>query len=238
MNVTTDSAVAVNIIVFAACAMAWQQANRRRFLFIVEVKRRFFGVDASMGVELTQSHPECERLRHRSAMHRQKQCRRPCSAGDLQCLGAAKTLSPRCEEHPGGRPDPAAVARGRVADARRIWPAVDHCARLTRGRLDRPPLKGLRLPKLSAVLANKNTVWTSVVVSQWYNEQQRKLLVATGTAVWYHAGIPPVPIRWVLVRDPSGEHEPSAFLSAELAATPATTLGSFVSRWRVETTFQ
>ena len=88
------------------------------------------------------------------------------------------------------------------------------------------------------MLANKNTVWTSVVVSQWYNEQQRKLLVATGTAVWYHAGIPPVPIRWVLVRDPSGEHEPSAFLSAELAATPATTLGSFVSRWRVETTFQ
>jgi hypothetical protein len=75
------------------------------------------------------------------------------------------------------------------------------------------------------VLANKKTVWTSVVVSQWYNAQQRKLLVAIGTAVWYHAGIPPVPsaaeasrhidalrasIRWVLVRDPSGEHDPSA----------------------------
>ena len=102
----------------------------------------------------------------------------------------------------------------------------------------RPPLKGLRLPKLSAVLANKKTVWTSVVVSQWYNAQQRKLLVATGTAVWYHAGIPPVPIRWVLVRDPCGEHEPSAFLSTDLAATPATILGWFVSRWRVETTFQ
>jgi hypothetical protein len=29
--------------------------------------------------------------------------------------------------------------------------------------------------------------------------EQRKLLTATGTAVWYHAGIPPVPIRWVLV---------------------------------------
>ena len=72
-------------------------------------------------------------------------------------------------------------------------------------------------------------------MSQWYNG---KLLVATGTAVWYHAGIPPVPIRWVLVRDPSGEHEPSAFLSTDLAATPATILGWFVSRWRVETTFQ
>ena len=107
-----------------------------------------------------------------------------------------------------------------------------------KGQRGRPPLKGLRLPKLSAVLANRKTVWTSVVVSQWYNAQQRKLLVATGTAVWYHAGIPPVPIRWVLVRDPCGEHEPSAFLSTDLDAKPATILGWFVSRWRVETTFQ
>jgi hypothetical protein len=47
-----------------------------------------------------------------------------------------------------------------------------------------------------------------------------------------------VPIRWVLVRDPSGEHGPSAFLSTDLEAAPATILGWFVSRWRVETTFQ
>ena len=88
------------------------------------------------------------------------------------------------------------------------------------------------------MLASKKTVWTSVVVSQWYNAQQRRLLVATGTAVWYHAGIPPVPIRWVLVRDPTGEHEPAAFLSTDLDATAAKILGWFVLRWRVETTFQ
>ena len=51
------------------------------------VKRRFVGVDASMGVELTQSLPGCERLRHRSAMHRQYQCRRPCSARDFRGEG-------------------------------------------------------------------------------------------------------------------------------------------------------
>jgi DDE superfamily endonuclease len=106
------------------------------------------------------------------------------------------------------------------------------------GRRGRPALKGRPLPKLSAVLKNKKTVWESVVVSQWYNAQQRTLLVATGTALWWHAAIPPVPIRWVLVRDPSGEHEPSAFLSTDLNATPAAILGWFVSRWRVETTFQ
>ena len=47
-----------------------------------------------------------------------------------------------------------------------------------------------------------------------------------------------MPIRWVLVRDPSGEHDPSAFLSTDLDAQPARILGWFVSRWRVETTFQ
>jgi hypothetical protein len=106
------------------------------------------------------------------------------------------------------------------------------------GQRGRPPLKGRALPKLSAGLASKRTLWTTVVASRWYNAQQRKLLVATGTAVWCHAGIPPVPIRWVLVRDPSGEHDPSAFLSTDLRATPAMILGWFVSRWRVETTFQ
>ena len=106
------------------------------------------------------------------------------------------------------------------------------------GQRGRTPLKGRALPKLNAVLKNKKTVWTSVVVSQWYNAQQRKLLVATGTALWYHAGTAPVPIRWVLVRDPTGEHEPAAFLSTDLDAQPATILGWFVSRWRVETTFQ
>jgi hypothetical protein len=125
------------------------------------------------------------------------------------------------------------IARLRL-DASLFRPAPKRRA----GQKGRPPLKGPALPKLTAVLKSKRTVWSSVVVSQWYNAQQRTLLVATGTALWYHPGIPPVPIRWVLVRDPIGEHEPSAFLSTDLDVSPATILGWFVSRWRVETTFQ
>lgn len=106
------------------------------------------------------------------------------------------------------------------------------------GQRGRRPLKGSALPKLTTILKSKRTVWTSVVVAQWYNAQQRSLEVATGTALWYRVGVVPVPIRWVLVRDPSGEHEPAAFLSTDLGAQPATILGWFVSRWRVETTFQ
>ncbi len=107
-----------------------------------------------------------------------------------------------------------------------------------RNQRGRTPLKGSALPKLSAVLKNAKTKWTTVIVSQWYGDQQRTLQTATGTAVWYHSGMAPVPIRWVLVHDPLGEHEPQAFLSTDLDLTAETVLQWFVFRWRVETTFQ
>ena len=42
----------------------------------------------------------------------------------------------------------------------------------------------------------------------------------------------------MLVRDPSGASEPQAFLCTNLAATPERIFGWFISRWRMETTFQ
>src|SRR4029450_10320145 len=106
------------------------------------------------------------------------------------------------------------------------------------GPMGRPRLKGRRLPKFAAVLANPKTVWSPINVTEWYGGQQRKLEIVSDTAVWYHSGLPPAPIRWVLVRDPSGEREPQAFLSTDLTAKPEQILGWFVSRWRMETTFQ
>ena len=50
--------------------------------------------------------------------------------------------------------------------------------------------------------------------------------------------MPPAPIRWILVRDPSGERDPQAFLCTDLDLDPVAILSSFVFRWRIETTFQ
>jgi DDE superfamily endonuclease len=98
--------------------------------------------------------------------------------------------------------------------------------------------KGLRLPKLTDVLANPARRWTRVWVSEWYGDEGGILETVSGTAVWYHAGLPPAPIRWVLVRDPCGRREPQAFLSTNLDDKPEAILGRFVWRWRIETTFQ
>jgi hypothetical protein len=46
-----------------------------------------------------------------------------------------------------------------------------------------------------------------------------------------------VPIRYVLVCDPTGEQEPQAFLCIDLDAAPLDILRSFVRRWPIEVTF-
>jgi hypothetical protein len=102
----------------------------------------------------------------------------------------------------------------------------------------RPPVKGKRLPKLSQVLQDANTVWRRHTVPLWYGRTNRLVEIATGTAVWYHSGLPPVPIRWLLVRDPRGELAPQAFLCTDLDADPVDILQWFVSRWQLEVTFQ
>jgi len=53
-----------------------------------------------------------------------------------------------------------------------------------------------------------------------------------GLPFWYRGGVPPVPIRWLLVRDPTGELEAQAFLATDLNACPGDILAWFVSRWR------
>jgi DDE superfamily endonuclease len=107
--------------------------------------------------------------------------------------------------------------------------------RKSRGRR---PLKGKPLKKLTAVLKDRRTSWERHRLSFWYGRTNRLVEVATGTALWYRSGIRPVPIRWLIVRDPLGLLEPQAFLATDLEATPRDILAWFVSRWQVEVTFQ
>src|SRR5262245_34337785 len=68
----------------------------------------------------------------------------------------------------------------------------------------RPRLKGKRRRTLEAVLADSKTPWMTLKVIQWFGVGPREVEVGTDTAIWYHSGKPPVPIRWVLIRDPQG----------------------------------
>jgi hypothetical protein len=102
----------------------------------------------------------------------------------------------------------------------------------------RTPLKGKRLPTLARVLKDSETVWKRVTLDHWYGECRRTVEVTSDTAVWYHSGMPVVPIRWVLIRDPKGIFKPQALLCTDLTVKPEQILKWFMMRWQVEVTFQ
>jgi hypothetical protein len=109
------------------------------------------------------------------------------------------------------------------------------------GQRGAPRKKGARQPNLAHRTSDPATLWHRCPV-QWYANTQRTVDLATGTAVWYHTGLPTVPLRWVLIRDrgPSGRGKfpIQALLCTDVNATPAQIVEWFVLRWQLEVTFQ
>jgi len=120
------------------------------------------------------------------------------------------------------------------------------------GTVGRPRTKGRRLPTLTAVLTDPTTSWQRVMVAGWYGGGERAVEISSATAVWRHreaiprrdvseadrGGMPVVPIRWVLVRDPLGKFDPQALLCTDADQDPVQVLRWFVQRWQVEVTFR
>jgi len=106
------------------------------------------------------------------------------------------------------------------------------------GTVGRPRTKGARLPNLSDVLADAGTRWAEIVVPGWYGGGDRTVEVCSATAVWRHAGLPVVPIRWVLLRDPQHRFDPQALLCTDPARDASQIVRWFVRRWQVEVTFR
>ncbi len=102
----------------------------------------------------------------------------------------------------------------------------------------RPRLKGKRLPTVQQVLEAPTTQWTPVTVPRWYSQGPREIEIVSATCVWYHSGMPVVPIRWVLIRDPRGKFAPQALVCTDVQAEAVQIVSWFVLRWQLETTFQ
>ncbi len=105
------------------------------------------------------------------------------------------------------------------------------------GQTGRPRVKGARQPTLKQRLDDPELLWDTASVS-WYDGTMRTLELASQTALWYHPGKPPVPIRWALVRDPKGELDTQALLCTDESVAPVQILEWFVLRWQLEVTYQ
>ena len=102
----------------------------------------------------------------------------------------------------------------------------------------RTRVKGQRLPTLESIAQQRKTRWKRVTIPDWYGEGTREIELVSNTAVWYHSGQPPVPIRWVLIRDPKGKFKTQALLCTDLTVKPAQIVKWFVLRWQLEVTFR
>jgi len=138
-----------------------------------------------------------------------------------ELLGGAARLDP-----------PATVITRPRLDAALYDPAPPR----TPGAPGRPRVKGARQPALSTRIVDPQTAWEPLTVP-WYGAVPADIEVATGTARWYREGITPVPLRWVLLRDPAQRFEPQALVCTDLDLPIPQLIGWFVTRWQVEVTF-
>jgi len=88
---------------------------------------------------------------------------------------------------------------------------------------------------LAPRLLDPDTAWTRLTVP-WYGGRTVQVEVATGTALWDHAGQPTVALRWMLRRDPAGQFEPQALLRTDQTVDPVQIITGFVARWPLEVT--
>lgn len=56
--------------------------------------------------------------------------------------------------------------------------------------------------------------------------------------MWYHEGLAPLPIRWVLTRDPTGKHPARVLFCTDPTQTAEHIVRDFFKRWNLEVTFE
>jgi hypothetical protein len=97
---------------------------------------------------------------------------------------------------------------------------------------------GKRLPTLQAILDNPETRWVSQTL-HWYGGELRRLDLLSDTALWHTPSeCQPLPIRWVLIRDPRNRFKTAALMCTDLTATPEQIIAWYVARWNLEVTFE
>lgn len=131
-------------------------------------------------------------------------------------------------------PHPVHIVTRLRLDAALYHPAPGRQAK----QLGRPRKVGKRLPSLQSLVGNPYTPWETIVLKDWYGQGNYTLQIASCTAVWYHTGLPPVPIRWILIQDPKGRFQTQALLCTDLSAQPQHILQWFRWRWQLEVTFE
>ncbi len=105
------------------------------------------------------------------------------------------------------------------------------------GQRGRPRQIGKALPKLTKVLSAAKTNWSRREV-EWYGGKRQSLELASGLALWYRAGLTPLPIRWVIVKGLEEGRPARAFFCTDPHLCAEQIVADFVKRWSIEVMFE
>lgn len=106
------------------------------------------------------------------------------------------------------------------------------------GRRGRTPKKGRKKRKALKDRIKEAKRRGKETTVAWYGGERKRVRLLSGQCLWHTPGFLPVPIRWVLVVDPTGKHRPEAFFSTDRRLAPEKIVEYYVLRWNVEVTFE
>ncbi len=72
----------------------------------------------------------------------------------------------------------------------------------------------------------------------WYGGRRKRVQLLSRMGLWHRRGCDPVAIRYVLARDPEGEHPDAAYLCTDDGVASEAILKYVVQRWSMEVTFE
>jgi DDE superfamily endonuclease len=101
----------------------------------------------------------------------------------------------------------------------------------------RRPSKGARLMKFKQMLSLKNLPWKEVEIIG-YNGIKHLVRYVSNTCMWGADGSTPIPIRWVLVVDPTGKMDPLPLMSTDPLMAPEQMIELYIDRWSIEVMFE
>ena len=105
------------------------------------------------------------------------------------------------------------------------------------GKRGRKPKKGVRLISFKEMLKMEDLPWEEVEIAG-YDGKKKRVQYLTNTAMWGVDGFCPIAIRWVLVKDPTGEMDALPLMSTDVNLTAFRIIELYVDRWGLEVTFQ
>lgn len=119
----------------------------------------------------------------------------------------------------------------------RLDASLYHQPVIKAGRRGPRPRKGARQRSLQQWARRRDTPFEEIEVA-WYGGARKKVQLFSRAGLWYRAGLEPVALRYVLVRDPEGRLADVALGCTKVDATPGQIIEWAVMRWSVEVTFE